>query len=140
MVGLFLALLELIRGKLIWAEQSDSSSIYIRPLTDEPPEEAVQRAILAAETYNNPSGKPQNHHQPPIPISELPSKTGSGTNIDKYQQKDIPIPIAEYSQKHKSERSPEDLQKQQIDTSNDKEYPMENQPDNQNRPDDEHSQ
>lgn len=140
MVGLFLALLELIRGKLIWAEQSDSSSIYIRPLTEEPPEEAVQRAILAAETYNNPPGKPQNHHQPPIPISELPPKTSSGSHIDEPQQQGIPIPIAEYSQKNKSEQSSEDLQKQRIDTSDDEEYPMENQPDRQNQPDDEHSQ
>jgi len=48
MVGLFLAMLELIRDKLIWAEQPESStSIYVKALTDEPAEEAVRKAILA---------------------------------------------------------------------------------------------
>ena len=50
MVGLFLALLELSRGKLIWIEQDESSGAFIiKALTDEPAEEAVQRAILATE-------------------------------------------------------------------------------------------
>ncbi|MBE0534721.1 MAG: segregation/condensation protein A [Phycisphaerae bacterium] len=49
MVGLFLAMLELIRNQLIWAEQPQQCGpIYLRPLTDEPAEEAVQRAIYAA--------------------------------------------------------------------------------------------
>ncbi len=48
MIGLFLALLELIREKLVFAKQSAPlSSIYLRPLTEEPAEEAVQKAILA---------------------------------------------------------------------------------------------
>jgi segregation and condensation protein A len=50
MVGLFLALLELSRGKLIWIEQDESSKAFIiKALTDEPAEEAVQRAILVTE-------------------------------------------------------------------------------------------
>jgi len=50
MVGLFLALLELSRGELIWIEQDESSKTFIiKALTDEPAEEAVQRAILATE-------------------------------------------------------------------------------------------
>jgi segregation and condensation protein A len=36
MIGLFLALLELIREKLIWAEQPASGAIFLRALTDEP--------------------------------------------------------------------------------------------------------
>lgn len=49
MIGLFLAMLELIREKLIWTEQSEDSTIYVRPLTDEPAEQAVQKAILVTE-------------------------------------------------------------------------------------------
>ncbi len=49
LVGLFLAMLELIRNQLIWAEQPEQAGpIYLRPLTDEPAEEAVQKAIYAA--------------------------------------------------------------------------------------------
>ena len=59
MIGLFLALLELIREKLVWAKQSASSSIYLRSLTDEPAEQAVQKAILAiAEADNRRSAQP----------------------------------------------------------------------------------
>lgn len=50
LVGLFLAMLELIRDRLIWAEQSENTkTIYLRSLTDEPAELAVQNAILASE-------------------------------------------------------------------------------------------
>ncbi|MHC4740477.1 MAG: segregation and condensation protein A, partial [Planctomycetota bacterium] len=43
MVGLFLALLELIRDKLVSVEQpASTSAIYLRALTDEPAEQAVQ--------------------------------------------------------------------------------------------------
>ncbi len=49
-VGLFLALLELIRDSLAWVEQNESDSgLYLRALTDEPAEQAVQRAILDAQ-------------------------------------------------------------------------------------------
>lgn len=68
MIGLFLALLELIREKLVWAEQAASSprtrgpDIYLRPLTDKSPQEAVQESIFAAAA-------------PPIPIADLPPKS-----------------------------------------------------------------
>ena len=77
MVGLFLAMLELIRDKLIWAEQPENSSqIYVRSLTDEPPEQAVQRAIMAVgEAENGPKQEgPSRRTTPPIPIVELPPK------------------------------------------------------------------
>jgi len=72
MIGLFLALLELIRAKLVWAEQPESPSaalgegsadIYLRSLTDEPAEEIVPKAIFAAAEPT------------PIPIAELPAKS-----------------------------------------------------------------
>jgi hypothetical protein len=77
MVGLFLALLELIRDRLVWAEQSESTphQVYLRALTDEPAEQAVQRAILAVGEAEGelPSSAAQ-PEQPPIPIAELPLK------------------------------------------------------------------
>lgn len=47
LVGLFLALLELIRSRLVWAEQAKQfETIFLRSLTDEPAEQAVQKAII----------------------------------------------------------------------------------------------
>jgi len=55
MIGQFLALLELIRGKLVWVEQDKKSKdLYLRPLTDEPADQAVQRVILSVgQDFNN---------------------------------------------------------------------------------------
>jgi len=49
MIGLFLGLLELIRNKLIWAEQPESGIIYLKAITDELASDAVKNAILATE-------------------------------------------------------------------------------------------
>ena len=90
MVGLFLALLELIREKLVWAKQSASSSIYLRSLTDEPAEQAVQKAILAiAEADDRRSAKPEQQKQPPAAISEVPPKTKSAVLSDKQEKRKI---------------------------------------------------
>ena len=49
MIGLFLAMLELIRNRLIWAEQPDTDGpIYLKPLVSESAEEAVHNAIYAS--------------------------------------------------------------------------------------------
>jgi segregation and condensation protein A len=76
MVGLFLALLELIRNKLVWAEQGENSSqIYVRSLTDEPPEQAVQRAIMAVgEAEAEAAPQTEVVQTPPIPIVEIPAQ------------------------------------------------------------------
>jgi hypothetical protein len=48
MIGLFLAMLELMRNHLVWVEQPDATGpIYLKPLTSEPAEEAVHNAIYA---------------------------------------------------------------------------------------------
>jgi len=100
MIGLFLALLELIREKLIWAEQSADSSIYLRSLTEEPAEEAVQNAILATETDGEKSDKAEQQEPAPIPISELSPKEKAlaPLYLQKYQ---IPVPITEILPKSK---------------------------------------
>ena len=78
MVGIFLAMLELIRDKLIWAEQGEGGphQIYLRALTDEPAEQAVQRAILTVnETDDGAPSRMEAPQQPPIPIAEIPASS-----------------------------------------------------------------
>lgn len=91
MIGLFLALLELIREKLIWVEQPTTGSIFLRSLTDEPAEQAVQRAILAAEGSGEESLQAEPQESPPIPISELPTKNETTEIFDAQGQSAIPI-------------------------------------------------
>ena len=83
MVGLFLAILELIREQLVWAEQpKGADQIHLRSLTDEPAQEAVRKAMLAAEAASGANQTPaspveleaQPSPQPPIPIVELPAQ------------------------------------------------------------------
>jgi segregation and condensation protein A len=91
MIGLFLALLELIREKLIWAKQnSPLSSIYLRPLTDEPAEEAVRKAILAlAEPGKAELPQAKHQKQPPIPIVELSPKSKSAISPRKRREEKV---------------------------------------------------
>ena len=88
MVGLFLAILELIRSQLVHAEQpqadssattNSDSAIYLRAMTQEPAEEAVRKAISAveaAEAANSTSEiteKKITEEKPAIPIAEIPA-------------------------------------------------------------------
>jgi len=77
MIGLFLGLLELIREGLVRAEQTEPhGAIYLRALTDEPAEQAVQRAITALTTESpEPEAAPPGNKKADIPIAELPGKT-----------------------------------------------------------------
>jgi segregation and condensation protein A len=77
LVGIFLALLELIREKLVWVEQQASSSIYLRSLTDEPAEEAVQKAIIAAEADTEQPIQAVQQKPAPLTVSEFASKVSS---------------------------------------------------------------
>jgi len=78
MLGMFLALLELIRAGLVWAEQAEPfASIYVRALTDESAEEAVQNAITRVEKPQESISQSDGDHKLPIPITELPSKRDS---------------------------------------------------------------
>jgi len=94
MVGLFLALLELIRDGLVWAEQpGPCDTIYLKALTEEPAEQAVQKAILAlAGEGQTPESKSET---PPIPVSEVPPKTDSVGSADTAPEEHRPIPITE---------------------------------------------
>lgn len=103
MIGLFLALLELIREKLVWAEQTArSSSIYLRALTDQDPEQAVRNAIIAlAEAGGERLTQTSQQKQPSIAISEVSSERET---IDSFEKQGLPaeeraasgpIPIAD---------------------------------------------
>ena len=94
MIGLFLALLELIREKLAWVEQASDSSIYVRSLTEEPAEQAVQEAILATEAGSDESDQAEKTEKPLISISEL-SPESKATIPLQVQRHDAPIPITE---------------------------------------------
>jgi segregation and condensation protein A len=88
MIGLFLALLELIREKLVGAEQEKTStSIYLRPLTEKNAEQAVQEAILTlTESADDQSAQAQKQKKPPIPIAELPPESQPSTSATEYEK------------------------------------------------------
>jgi len=125
MIGLFLAILELIRENLVLSEQrAHSSSIYFRPLTDEPAEEAVQKAILAlAGADGDKSTQSKRREQPPIPISELSPKGEPAVSPDARQQRQPTIPIAELSPKSKSAASTNRQEKEKIEPTKDNKQP-----------------
>ena len=93
LIGLFLALLELMRNKLIWAEQAKPhAEIYLKALTDEPAEQAVQNAITSVEQTD----QPQQPEKPPIEITELPPKQKTAHTAETQpHQKQTNIPITE---------------------------------------------
>ena len=84
MIGLFLALLELIRSKLVWVEQPEKiEAIYVKPLTDEPAEQAVQKAMLATEAEIQENQiKQAAAEQPRIPIHEISSQNTAPTIVE----------------------------------------------------------
>jgi len=101
-IGLFLALLELSRNGLIKAEQSDlNSAIYLRALTDEPAEKAVQNAIVASE-------EPESADEPTAPevsekisIEEIAPAKHSKRKIEDSSQADSNFKIKnQTTQKH----------------------------------------
>jgi segregation and condensation protein A len=111
MIGLFLALLELIREKLAWVEQASDSSIYVRSLTEEPAEQAVQQAILATEVGRDVSDQAEQQKRPPIPISELPPKSETSVSLEVRQRQPSAIPITELPPKSDSAISPQEQEK-----------------------------
>jgi segregation and condensation protein A len=113
MVGLFLALLELIREKLAWVEQASDSSIYVRSLTEEPAEQAVQQAILATEVGSEKSDQAEQPKRPPIPISELPPKRETPVSFEAQQQLPSAIPITELPPKSDLTISPHEQEKKE---------------------------
>jgi segregation and condensation protein A len=117
MIGLFLALLELVRGDLVWVEQMEGTSdLYLRPLTDEPAEKAVNRIIFATEeemeeeveeleeaTEEPLEAAAEEKEQPQAPPTEPDVNP-----VPPPSQPHVPrIPIAEIPAKKKSSKSPD---------------------------------
>ncbi len=100
MIGLFLALLELVRGKLVWVEQQEGTSdLYLRSLTDEPAEKAVNRIIFATEEQEqgqttvaepelSPAPAATEAQDPSIPIVEIPAKKELSKSTDRVEYLD----------------------------------------------------
>jgi segregation and condensation protein A len=81
MIGLFLAVLELVRERLITAEQAKPQMpIYLRALTDEPAEQAVNNAMLARNVEEDEPQEPAQKPNIPIESVEMPSSE-SGIQI-----------------------------------------------------------
>ncbi len=101
MIGLFLALLELIRDGLVGAEQSEpGSAIYVSALTDEPAEQAVQKAIIAASTQQPVEGallqQPAAAAEgPAIPITEFSGGKEMAQRSEPVQPAEQGYPIDE---------------------------------------------
>ena len=86
--GLFLAILELVREQLVWAEQSKDKTIYLRALTKTPAEEAVHKAIVeveAAVTENREQTTEDREQKLPIPIEELPADGGAKQTAEELE-------------------------------------------------------
>ena len=132
LVGLFLAILELIRSQLIWAEQNqETGKISLRATTDVPAEEAVRTAIMrieAAEAIREQQPMPapaeelpaesdfaidettetEQESQLPIPIVEIPSADNSTIEqpvVEMQTESPLPIPIAELPPKGRSKQT-----------------------------------
>ena len=134
LVGLFLAILELIRSQLIWAEQNqETGKISLRATTDVPAEEAVRTAIMRIEATEaareqQPTPAPAEElpaepdstdeetaeevHELPIPIVEIPpaDAPATGQQMETPQEHELPIPIAELPAKNNSRRQADELE------------------------------
>jgi segregation and condensation protein A len=99
-VGLFLAILELIREQLVWAEQAKDKTVYLRALTKTPAEEAVRKAIIAVEAAavaedseprfaqgatQGEQKTEEREQKPPIPIEELPADGGAKQTAEELE-------------------------------------------------------
>ncbi len=94
LVGLFLAILELIRSQLIWAEQNqETGKISLRATTDVPAEEAVRKAIMKIEAAE----AVQEQQPTPAPAEELPAEPDFAIDetTETEQELQLPIPIVE---------------------------------------------
>ena len=100
-VGLFLAVLELTRNKLIWLEQAESGGdLYLRSLTDEPAEQAVRNVIMASESTEPQTSatKEAVEHPGTAEAEESTEQTAADTEPTEEEQsrpEKPPIPIAE---------------------------------------------
>ncbi len=124
MVGLFLAMLELIRNKLVFAEQEDNQkTIYLKALTDQPAEQAVQEAIFATDEQEPSSQQAENHENQPISPdqqtdAEKQTQQSSQNQppAEQKQKEKPPVPIQELPAETKKQPLKSDKNTQQTKT------------------------
>jgi len=113
MIGLFLAVLELVRERLVTAEQAPESQtksqtmpIYLRALTEEPAEEAVHNAMIARseeEEMLQESAEGQN-----IPIKSIEAAPA---------EPQVKIPIAEIDNSQQADAPKEQVEQSEVQNS-----------------------
>jgi segregation and condensation protein A len=117
LVGLFLAILELIREQLILAEQP-AGKIYLRSLTEIPAEEAVRKAMMTVETASAANLAAEHTEEAeiktadnslPIPIADLPADSAADRQAEPVREQQPPIPIMDLPAKSEEIQSAEQL-------------------------------
>jgi trans-2-enoyl-CoA reductase len=102
MVGLFLGVLELVREKLITAEQAKPGMpIYLRALTDEPAEKAVHEAMMSEE-----GNVLEEKQEAPVEIQAIDQPQESSQTQEEEVEEEIELEIDE---KLESEKLPIDI-------------------------------
>jgi segregation and condensation protein A len=93
LVGMFLAILELIKDSLITGEQDANGKIHLSALTDEPSEQAVQRAIMASAQQLEKQRLQEQQAEPAVPIIEIsePKKPAEVPEPTAAGEKSVPI-------------------------------------------------
>ena len=121
MVGVFLAILELIRYGLVSIEAlAQDNSYQLKALTDESPQIAVQKILLSSASETKPENllqpqqpeKPIEVIQPPVPIVEIPAAGIEQLTIPVIKEsadniEQLPIPIVELPANNTAVQIPE---------------------------------
>ncbi|MBN2589622.1 MAG: segregation/condensation protein A [Sedimentisphaerales bacterium] len=91
LVGHFLAVLELIREKLISVEQPTPATIYLRSMTDEPAEHAVRNAIFSTEEERDSRMETRDaeYSGQPAPIVAIESPSQEQETSDEISELDM---------------------------------------------------
>jgi segregation and condensation protein A len=100
MVGLFLAVLELVREKLVTAEQAKPlMPIYLRALTDEPAEQVVHNAMMARSVEEEAQEDAKDRASIPIETVEAAQS-----------QADVKVPIVEIENQQTAEIKDDEIE------------------------------
>ncbi len=125
MIGLFLAMLELIRDRLVWVEQPDGRGpIYLKSQTDLPAEQAVRTAIYSNRQQDEESSPPAEGDTPQSPetIAQIrPRDENEQDSPDLTEAENRtqsppspPIPIREIPAKSPLQTAPQGPAKEEI--------------------------
>ncbi|MCE5341690.1 MAG: segregation/condensation protein A [Planctomycetaceae bacterium] len=110
MIGLFLGVLELVREKLITAEQvKPGMPIYLRALTDEPAEKAVHEAMMSEE-----GDVLEQKQESPVDIQAIDQPEETQSEIE--EETSLPIDIVEIDVPQQQKISETPVEEIQIDS------------------------